>query len=181
MLTVHFVCYGNICRSPFAEHYARRRAEALGLRGVRFSSSGVGATAGAGTPKPGLRAASQRGIPLDSHRARQISEAPPQRGDLVIAMDRYVFGVLADSLSARLADVHGPAGSTLSLLMQELPDADPHALDVPDPMGQGVAAYERSYEIISEAVDALLPRLSRRQSEPRSGPIPGSSRPSDTT
>jgi protein-tyrosine phosphatase len=159
MPTVHFVCYGNICRSPYAEHYARRQAQSLGLAGWRFCSSGVGATAGTGTPKPGLRAAAERGVSLEAHRARRVAEVPPEPGDLVIAMDRYVFGELADHLGASLAEVRGPSGSTLSLLMQEIPGADPRALDIPDPMGQGVSAYQQSYGIISEAVDRLVARL----------------------
>lgn len=159
MPTVHFVCYGNICRSPYAEHYARRQAQAHGLDGWRFSSSGVGATPGTGTPKPGLRAAAERGVSLEVHRARRVAEVPPEPGDLVIAMDRYVFGALADHLGASLADVRGPSGSTLSLLMQEIANADSRELDVPDPMGQGVSAYQQSYEIISEAVDQLIGRL----------------------
>jgi protein-tyrosine-phosphatase len=43
--------------------------------------------------------------------------------------------------------------------MQEIPGADPRALDIPDPMGQGVSAYQQSYGIISEAVDRLVARL----------------------
>jgi len=159
MPTLHFVCYGNICRSPFAEYYARLRAEKLGLSGWRFTSSGVGASPGTGTPKPGLTAAREHGVDLAAHRARRVADDAPSAEDVVIAMDRYVFGVLAENMGTTLADVQGPGGSTLRLMMQELVAPGSADLDVPDPMGQGVSAYQTSYAVLVEAVDALLDRL----------------------
>ncbi|MDY0000035.1 MAG: hypothetical protein RBU30_01930, partial [Polyangia bacterium] len=46
MPKIVFVCYGNICRSPFAEHYARKRYQELGLSHILFLSAGVGAVPG---------------------------------------------------------------------------------------------------------------------------------------
>lgn len=160
MPTIHFVCYGNICRSPYAEHYARLRAAERGLEGWSFVSSGVGAAPGTGTPKPGLVAARERGVDLSPHRAQRVDECPPAPEDLVIAMDRYVFSQLAEHMGATLAEVRGPNGATLRLMMQELVAPGSSDLDVPDPMGQGVPAYQSSYGLLSEAVDALLDRLS---------------------
>ena len=161
MPTVHFVCYGNICRSPFAEHYARKIADARGLTGWSFTSTGVGASPGAGTPKPGLAAAKSLDVDLTRHAACHVEDRAPAAEDLVLAMDRYVFGQLAEHLGPTLSQVRGPNGSTLRLMMQEVPDTQPADLDVPDPMGQGLAAYERSYDVLRVAVDNLVLRLLR--------------------
>ena len=160
MPTLHFICYGNICRSPFAEFYARRCLSARPLPGWDVTSSGVGAVPGTSTPRPGLRAAAALGVPLTTHRARATSDTQPRPNDLLVAMDRQVFGALAENLSSPLADVRGPGGARLQLLMPELnPNATGDRLDVADPMGQGLAAYERSYRLLVRAVDALLDRL----------------------
>lgn len=160
MPTLHFICYGNICRSPFAEHYARQRLAERPLLSWNVTSSGVGAVPGTPTPKPGLRVAASLGVPLEGHRARATTDTHPRRDDLLVAMDRQVFGTLAHNLSIPLSAVRGPGGAVLQLLM---PALDPHAtgsrLDVPDPMGQGQDAYDRSYRLLCQAVDALLDRL----------------------
>ena len=62
---VEFVCRGNVCRSPYAEALA----QAAGVPGVEFSSSGIQAMTGWGVD--GLMAAelARRGIPT-AHAAR---------------------------------------------------------------------------------------------------------------
>jgi protein-tyrosine-phosphatase len=164
MTTVYFICYGNICRSPFAERYADLRGAELGL-GLVFDGAGIGATNGTGCPKPALVAARELGVDLSKHRAKHVSEISPAKGDLVIAMDRYVFGALADSLGTPLDQVRGPGGSRLELMMQSLADSGLEAgggLDVPDPMGSGVSAYRDTYQLLTQAVDRLLARIAER-------------------
>jgi protein-tyrosine-phosphatase len=161
MTTVYFICYGNICRSPFAERYAELRGAELGLDDLVFDGGGVGATNGTRCPKPALAAAKELGVDLSKHRAKHVSEISPAKNDLVIAMDRYVFGALADSLGTPLDQVRGPGGSRLELMMQNLGGLDAGtALDVPDPMGSGVAAYRDTYRLLIQAVDRLLERIS---------------------
>src|SRR3972149_10484204 len=36
-----FVCRGNVCRSPFAEHAAKTIAQQLGIKGCEFGSAGI--------------------------------------------------------------------------------------------------------------------------------------------
>ena len=77
-------------------------------------------------------------------------------------MDRHVFGELAEQIGTTLAEVKGPGGAPVRLLMQELIDPSapgPIALDVPDPMGLDVRSYLSSYELISSAIDRMLERL----------------------
>lgn len=162
MPIAYFICYGNICRSPFAEHYARKAAPGAGLSGWSFGSAGIGATPGLGSPKPALVAADRLGVDLRPHRALHVDDLRVDPQDLLVAMDRHVFGQLATGLASRLEETRGPGGAALRLMMQEL--AEPGAgarpvLDVPDPMGLGVPAYEASYALLVRAVDRLLARL----------------------
>jgi protein-tyrosine phosphatase len=162
MTTTYFICYGNICRSPFAEHYARARASSLGTKQLAFGSGGIGAVAGMSSTKPAQTAALELGVDLSKHQARPLDALPLEPGDLLIAMDRHVFGVLATSLTSPLKDVKGPKGTSLLLMMQPLlrAGAPPElGLDIPDPMGEGVGSYRKVYRLLIEAVDALLASL----------------------
>jgi len=163
MKTVYFICYGNLCRSPFAEKYAVLRASDLGLVGLRFDGAGIGATRGQGCPKPAITAAREVGVDLTSHLAKHTEEIHPGPEDWVIAMDRFVFGSLASTLGSPLSEVEGPGGSHLELMMQSLAgdsETGTVGLDVPDPMGQGLAKYRESYALLTRAVDRLLGRIS---------------------
>jgi protein-tyrosine phosphatase len=71
-LTVLFVCWGNICRSPMAKVVADAFAAREGLTGVRFSSAGVsGEEAGHGMDPRAiatLEAAGYHPGPFQAHR-----------------------------------------------------------------------------------------------------------------
>jgi protein-tyrosine phosphatase len=162
MKTIYFVCYGNLCRSPFAEKYAAMRASELGLEAVRFDGAGIGATQGQPCPRPAITAAQEVDVDLTSHLAKHTEKIQPGPGDWVIAMDRFVFGSLARSLAIPLSEVKGPGDSRLELMMQSLagdPGPSGVGLDVPDPMGQSVAAYRECYDLLMRAVDRLLERI----------------------
>ncbi|NUP09095.1 MAG: hypothetical protein HOW73_23845 [Polyangiaceae bacterium] len=80
---VLFICYGNICRSPYAQY---RLVEAAGGREVR--SAGFHRTEHRPTTDAFLRAARGRGIDLSSHRSRMLAEADLEWADLVVIMDQ---------------------------------------------------------------------------------------------
>ena len=162
MKTVYFVCYGNLCRSPFAERYAALHAPEHGLDDIHYDGAGVGATPGTRCPKPGVAAAAELGVDLAPYRAKHIDDVGPNPGDLIVAMDRYVFGAMADTLGAPLSQVRGPGGARLELMMQSVAGIaafSSYGLDVPDPMGSGIGAYRDVYALLSQVVDRFLIRL----------------------
>jgi protein-tyrosine phosphatase len=162
MSTIYFICFGNLCRSPFAQQYAIRQAEAQGLAELRFDGAGIGAVPGQTCPKPAIAAARELEVDLTGHLAKHTEEISPGPGDRVIAMDRFVFGSLASNLGVPLSEVKGPNGSRLELMMQSLAgdsETSHLGLDVPDPMGGGVPAYRDCYRLLARAVDRLLERI----------------------
>lgn len=163
MSTLYFICYGNLCRSPFAEKYAALAASKLGWTDWRFDGAGVGASRGRPCPKPAITAAREVGVDLSSHLAKHTEEIHPGPGDWIIAMDRFVFGSLASTLGAPLSEVKGPGDSHLELMMQSLagdPESQQFGHDIPDPMGQSVASYRDCYALLIRAVDRLMERIS---------------------
>src|SRR5687767_14038627 len=72
-----FICKGNICRSP----YAQARVNALGLDSVSF---GMDTTDQVPANDTAIRVASERGLKLDAHRARQLRRGELGPGDLAV-------------------------------------------------------------------------------------------------
>jgi protein-tyrosine phosphatase len=144
---VTFVCTGNICRSPMAEHILRRHAEDEGLDVVVDSSGTGGWHVGDAADSRTVRVLRRHGYTAD-HSARKFDRAWFDDYDLVVALDR---GHLRE-LTARARD--GRDRAKIRLLRSFDPEAaDP---DVPDPYYDGDAEFEQVREMIEAAVPGLL-------------------------
>jgi protein-tyrosine phosphatase len=153
---VTFVCTGNICRSPMAEHIFRHHAEEEGLD-VEVDSSGtghwhVGDSADERTVAT-LRRAGYRSL----HRARQFEAGWFDRYDLILALDE---GHRTDLL--RLAP-DAEARGKVRLVREFDPDAGD--LDVVDPYYSRDSAFEEVREQIEAAVPGLLDHVRRELKE----------------
>jgi protein-tyrosine phosphatase len=149
---VTFVCTGNICRSPMAEHIFRRHAEDEGLD-VEVDSSGTsGWHAGDAADErtvAALRAAGYR----SAHRARQFEAEWFDRYDLIVALDRgHRTDLEALALSAE-------ARGKVRLLREFDPDAQD--LDVADPYYGQAPAFEEVRDQIEAAMPGLIEHVRR--------------------
>lgn len=152
---VTFVCTGNICRSPMAEHILRRRVEDEGLD-VEVDSSG---TQGWHTGKPADHrtiAALRRAGYTTAHSARQFRALWFGRYDLIIALDG---GHLRDlrSMAPTEAD-----RAKVRLLREFDPAAD--SLDVADPYYGGRADFEQVRAQIEAAAPGLIAEIKAHMS-----------------
>jgi protein-tyrosine phosphatase len=149
---VTFVCTGNICRSPMAEHILRHHAEEEGLD-VEVDSSGTGhwhvGESADERAVATLRRAGYRSV----HQARQFEAGWFDRYDLVLALDE---GHRTELL--RLAP-DAEARQKVRLLREFDPDA--RELDVADPYYSRDSAFEEVREQIEAAVPGLLDHVRR--------------------
>ncbi len=143
--SVLFVCYGNICRSAFAEVYARRK-----LSGVEVTSAGFHEKEGRPSPEHLVRVARQLGVPMSDWRSRRLDDAMVERADLILVMDEANYRML-------LRRYPGAAGRVTALGLfagkPRFPLEDPYVLD-----------DEATREVllaIRDAVDGLESRLGR--------------------
>ncbi|MEV5754390.1 low molecular weight protein-tyrosine-phosphatase [Actinoallomurus sp. NPDC052308] len=144
---VTFVCTGNICRSPMAEHVFRRHAEEEGLD-VEVDSSGTGHWH-VGDPADERTVATLRRAGYTSaHRARQFEAAWFDRYDLIIALDQ------GHQRDLRYLAPDEEAAAKIRLLREFDPDAG--HLDVADPYYGRNSAFEEVREQIEAAVPGLL-------------------------
>ncbi|HET7013168.1 MAG TPA: low molecular weight protein-tyrosine-phosphatase [Streptosporangiaceae bacterium] len=149
------VCLGNICRSPMAEALLRAELANAGLdKRVRVESAGTGDWHLGEQMDRGARAELARhGLDGSAHRARQIGPDWLDRFDLLLATDRSNLRNL-DRMAAGQSGLDG----RIRLLRSFDPQA-PDGAEVPDPYGEGAAAFGRAYNLIEAAVRGLVGEL----------------------
>jgi protein-tyrosine phosphatase len=149
---ITFVCTGNICRSPMAEHIFRHHAEEEGLD-VEVDSSGTGHWHVGDSADERTVATLHRAGYRSVHRARQFEAGWFDRYDLILALDQ---GHRTDLL--RLAP-DAEARGKVRLVREFDPDAGD--LDVADPYYSRDSAFEEVREQIEAAVPGLLDHVRR--------------------
>jgi protein-tyrosine phosphatase len=147
---IAFVCLGNICRSPMAEVVARDRLADAGLADrVAVFSRGTGnyhdGEDAHGRTLEVLRAHGHR----PQHVAAQITPDELASTDLVLALDR------ANERDLRSLARSDGERSRIRLLLSFDPAAGDE-LEVPDPWGKPLAAFEQVYALVTAATDGLV-------------------------
>lgn len=168
------VCTGNICRSPMAEVMLRTELSRRGCDGIEVASAGTWAGYGNPAQPEALEVMQNRGIDLEAHRSRPVDPEELAAADLVVAMTSVharELGQLAEAVGTKMVlmkelvkmeveECPSPAveDRLKTLLGGKRPPAR-RALDLDDPMGQPVFAYERAAREIAEGVRRLADLL----------------------
>jgi len=143
-----FVCKGNVCRSPFAAGYARRRMP----DGVVVRSAGHLPRPARGCPPLAVEAARALGVDLGLHRSVALTDAMLREADVVFVFnddDRWLLARRYPFARAKLV----PLG--------RLTTGGP--LEIRDPHDGEAEDFARTYEVIRRALDraiALVPTAS---------------------
>ncbi len=148
-VSVVFVCWGNICRSPMAERIARAQASAKHHDGIVFTSAGVSSEETGNPIDPRARAVLTRhGYDASGHRAHRITAAEITDADLVIGLEP-----LHVDRMRKLA----PGADHLALLTDFDPDAEPGS-GVPDPWYGEADGFEDTLAALEAAMPGILAR-----------------------
>ena len=156
MVSVCFVCLGNICRSPTAEGVMAHLVKEAGLADViALDSAGTGAWH-VGEPPDGrsTREAARRGVHLQGA-ARRFEPGDFDRFDLVLAMDRSNLRELQ-----RLAV--GPEHQAKIKLLRAFEPGAPEGAEVPDPYYGAGDGFARVFDICDAACRGLLAHVRER-------------------
>lgn len=154
-----FVCKGNICRSPFAEHIARKHGEERRLSPRSFNSAGLNVSKALPPPAEAILAARRLGIGLDGHKSRRMTEELAASHDMIIAMQTWHFKVLRESfprfqhkifLLPLFDKTHGAIQRTYD------------RYNIADPYGNSVDIFHECFLRIENCLVSLYTEIDRR-------------------
>lgn len=138
---ITFLCMGNICRSPFAAQYARKRAP----RDVSIYSAGLSPFESLPSPPNAVSAASDYDVDLTDHRSQRATAELLAGSDLVFVMD-FANYYLVKTRHRSAADRTALFGSL---------DACP-SIAISDPHGADRTTFDRTYARIARILDDLV-------------------------
>lgn len=91
MKKILFVCHGNICRSTMAEYVMKDMVMRRGLSDLFEIDSAATSREEIGNPiyPPARKKLMAEGVPVGSHRARQVTKADYEHFDKIYIMDHW--------------------------------------------------------------------------------------------
>lgn len=146
--SILFICMGNICRSPSAEAVFRQKAQALSLT---IDSAGViGSHAREKPDHRAQKAGIARGYSFDKIKARKVTVQDFEKFDLILAMDKQN---IKDLIKIAPANLH----YKIQLFLDYAENFDEQ--EVPDPYYGGAKGFQFVLDLVEDASDGLIKRL----------------------
>ncbi|TDF41954.1 low molecular weight phosphotyrosine protein phosphatase [Alteromonadaceae bacterium M269] len=145
-----FVCMGNICRSPTAEAVFKKKAQERALDFFIDSAGTIGHHRGHAPDKRSQQVGMARGYDFKGMKSRKVEVEDFSKFDYVVAMDNANLSDLIDLCPEDLRH-------KVSLMMSHTQtDFD----EVPDPYYGGGKGFELVLDLIEQASDGLLDKVS---------------------
>ena len=156
MVSVLFVCLGNICRSPAAEGILRKmNDESKKPLELQVESCGIGCWHVGLLPHESMReAAKERGFLLVS-RAQQFKPVFLDQFDFILAADQSILNELYNLAitSEHKAKVH---------LISEYSESYPREV-IPDPFYEGKEGFDKVLDMLEDSCEGILNHIRKEQ------------------
>lgn len=147
------VCLGNICRSPLAEGIL---AAKLPTQHFIVDSAGTGSWhIGHAPDKRSIAVAQKHNIRIEHQKGRQFSPKDFEDFDYIYAMDITNY----DDIMA-MAKNDGQKNKVQMILNELFPGEN---VDVPDPFYGLPNGFEKVYQMLDQACDAIAEKLLKHQ------------------
>jgi len=143
---IEFVCYGNICRSPFAEAIFRKT---LGIERtpITFGSSGFHEHVGRQSPDEAIAAAQEHDVDLASHRSRRVGPDAIRNSDIIFVFDWKNYNQLTKEF---------PEARRKTFLLGTIDQERP--ISIADPWGESLDKFRSTYARIEQIANNILSR-----------------------
>lgn len=163
MVSILFVCLGNICRSPTAEGIFRSIATERGLAGAfEIDSAGTGGWhTGKAPDARAVSTAAAHGVDISRIRARQVSTLDFHDFDFILAMDTANLAALKridPGGGKAVVDLFLPPGLEPGMTADRC---------VPDPYYGGPEGFEQVFALIWRGAERVFERVDPSRSSRR--------------
>lgn len=149
-----FLCWGNVCRSPFAERRLRQRLAERGVDGPTVDSAGLGRREGRPSPAAAVDTAEGYGVSLADHRSTLADRRTV--GDSVL--------LVMDYNNYHSAVTRFPEAAGRTFFLSAFNDAAP--VLIPDPFGGGPDRFAEVYDATARAVEGIVSALEEGDDRP---------------
>ena len=148
MRTILFVCTGNLCRSPMAEGFLKRRLTLEGRDGeFRVRSAGTWAVDSAPASSHAVQVMAERGVDISDHRTHDLAPEDVEAADLILTMTTGHAQAISQSWPAQRRKVH---------LLSEMVG---RRYDVEDPYGDSIEVYRACADEIEALIEGGYARI----------------------
>jgi len=148
MKTILLVCTGNICRSPMAAGFLRKKLRQEGLEGkYRVRSAGVWALENQPPSAFACQVLAEWGIDISGHRSHNLTLEDMEEADLILTMGQGQ----AEAIRMEFPQ-HAPKVYPLSEM------AEKH-YDIYDPYGGSLQEYRQCAREIEKLINEGFPRI----------------------
>ena len=131
-----FVCIGNICRSPMAEAFFRKKLLEIKPE-IKIASAGIKALVNRPAVLETQHVLKKIEIDVSNHRARQLTEEMALNADLILVMEKF---------HKKEIEIAFPFACGKVFLLGKW-----SGFEVPDPYEQSLAEFEECFELIQRA------------------------------
>jgi protein-tyrosine phosphatase len=148
-----FICTGNICRSPMAEAILRQRCQEQGHSDLVVSSMGIHGLTDSPAFDLAQEVCEENGVDMSSHSARAVLGEELQEADLILCME---------TVHSKFLQTFFPWHRSKIFLLGAWPKEKARKSAIKDPMGGSIEDFRRTFNIIQDHIDRILPLLLER-------------------
>lgn len=145
------MCFGNICRSPFAEGLFTKLAAQTEQKNLLADSAGLFALPGNSATSLAQRVAVEHDVDLSGHKAKLVSKALVKWSDLILVMEKSHIKTLLETF---------PEAADKTRLIRHFSRFGSKQRSIADPYGLQYEAYRFCFLDIEDAVSGLIRNLS---------------------